>query len=163
MFGPNLGASQAVFLWEGGITLADLPEKLAGGPNGRGLRLNGPGTPVSGNAPLAGAHFGEVEDQGDFASESSWGFRLIGRLDYLSLIGPWNVSPRLAYSYDVNGISPGPGGQFREGRQALTAGVRSVYQNQWEVDVSYTTFWGADRFNLSNDRDFIAANIRYSF
>ena len=31
-----------------------MPDKLTGGPNGRGLRFNGPGTNVSGNYELRG-------------------------------------------------------------------------------------------------------------
>jgi hypothetical protein len=29
--------------------------------------------------------------------------------------------------------------------------------------VSYTHFGGAEQFNLLNDRDFVAASIKYSF
>ena len=30
-------------------------------------------------------------------------------------------------------------------------------------DVSYTDFFGAGRYNLINDRDFVAANLKFSF
>ncbi len=169
VFGPRLGSDQVVVVGELGAVFADLPTKGCAvgdpcdGPNGRGLRLNGPGTPISGNEPLQSAHFDDFERSKNFPDEWSMGVRVASRLDYLGLIGPWNVSPRVAYSWDFEGISPGPGGAFREGRQALTVGVRSTYQNQWEVDVSYTNFWGADKFNLVNDRDFIGANIKFSF
>ncbi|HPF25075.1 MAG TPA: DUF1302 domain-containing protein, partial [Steroidobacteraceae bacterium] len=50
-----LKAAQMVVVAEVGVTqVQDLPNKLSGGPNGRGLRYNGPGTSVSGNAELAG-------------------------------------------------------------------------------------------------------------
>jgi hypothetical protein len=29
--------------------------------------------------------------------------------------------------------------------------------------VSYNSFFGAGRYNLLNDRDFVAANIKYTF
>ena len=75
-FPPMLGASQLVAVVEAGMTKVDgMPDKTTGGPNGQGLRLNGPGTSVSGNVPLAGRHFGEVEPLDRFADENSWGYR----------------------------------------------------------------------------------------
>jgi hypothetical protein len=71
--------------------------------------------------------------------------------------------PRFSFSQDVSGISPGPGGNFLEGRKSLTLGLGFQYRINWEFDLSYTNFMGADRYNLINDRDFVAANIKYSF
>ena len=161
---PWLGAGQGVLLFEvAAIYFPDMPDKQLGGPNGFGLRLNGPGTPISGNANLAGFHFGEVEPQSRFASSTSWGYRLVGRLDYFGLVGPWNVSPRFAFQHDVKGTTPGPGGAFVEDRKAVSIGVNALYQSTWQVDLSYTTFFDASRYNLINDRDFIGANIKVSF
>ncbi len=157
LFGPVLGATQAVLLWEGGwFHVESLPDRSV-------FRLNGPGTDISGNAALASAHFGLVEAPEHFPSASSWGYRLVGRLDYDSLIGPWNVAPRFAWADDVSGVSPGPGGLFVEGRKALTLGVSATYQNTWVVDMSYTEFRGADQYNLGNDRDFISVSVKTSF
>jgi hypothetical protein len=163
-FPPMLGASQLVALVEAGMThVASMPSKTEGGPNGRGLRFNGPGTSVSGNEALAGRHFGEVEPLDRFADADSWGYRLALRLDYLGLIGAWNFSPRLVWSHDVDGTTPGPGGNFVEGRRGATFGVLASYQSKLEFDVSFTTFDGAGRYNELGDRDFVAASIKYSF
>jgi hypothetical protein len=163
-FPPMLGASQLVAVIEAGMThVESMPSKTEGGPNGQGLRLNGPGTSVSGNEALAGRHFGEVEPLDRFADADSWGYRLALRLDYLGLIGAWNFSPRFIWSQDVDGTTPGPGGNFVDGRQAATFGVLASYQSQLEFDVSYTTFDGAGRYNELTDRDFLAATIKYSF
>jgi hypothetical protein len=163
-FPPMLGASQLIALVEAGMThVASMPSKTTGGPNGQGLRFNGPGTSVSGNEALAARHFGEVEPLDRFADADSWGYRLALRLDYLGLIGAWNFSPRLVWSHDVDGTTPGPGGNFVEGRQGTTVGVLASYQAKLEFDVSYTTFDGAGRYNELGDRDFLAASIKYSF
>jgi Protein of unknown function (DUF1302) len=163
-FPPMLGASQLVALVEAGMTHVDgMPSKTTGGPNGQGIRLNGPGTSVSGNEALAGRHFGEVEPLNRFADADSWGYRLALRLDYLGLIGAWNFSPRVVWSQDVDGTTPGPGGNFVEGRCGATFGVLASYQSKLEFDVSYTTFYGAGRYNELGDRDFAAATIKYSF
>jgi hypothetical protein len=163
-FPPMLGASQLVALVEAGMTHVDsMPSKTTGGPNGQGLRFNGPGTSVSGNEALAARHFGEVEPLDRFADANSWGYRLALRLDYLGLIGAWNFSPRLVWSQDVDGTTPGPGGNFVDGRRGATFGVLASYQSKFEFDVSFTTFDGAGRYNELIDRDFEAASIKYSF
>ncbi|HEY4210434.1 MAG TPA: DUF1302 domain-containing protein [Steroidobacteraceae bacterium] len=159
-----LKASQLVLVLESAVDyIPGMEDKFNGGPNGRGLRYEGPGTFVSGNPALAAFQFGEVEPQDRFPTATSWGYVLGGRLEYPGLLGAWNVLPHFSWQHDVNGTSPGPGGNFVEGRHALTVGVGANLQAKWEVDVSYTQFGGAGRFNLLNDRDFVAASIKYSF
>jgi hypothetical protein len=159
-----LGAQQVVLLAEVGVTrIPDLPSQTSGGPNGQGLRFNGPGTAVSGNAALAAFHFGEVEPQSRFADATSWGYRMAARADYPSLIHSWNINPRITWQQDVSGTSPGPGGNFVEGRYALGLGVEANLENRWIFDVSYTQYGGAGRYNELGDRDFVAATIKYSF
>jgi hypothetical protein len=34
---------------------------------------------------------------------------------------------------------------------------------KWEVDMSWTKFGGAGRFNDINDRDYVATTLKYSF
>jgi len=129
------------------------------------LRFEGPGTYVSGNA-LVGpeAHPGKpIESADHFADATSWGYRLAARLDYTNAIGPVNLYPYLSWQQDVTGVSPTPGGNFLEGRTALTLGIRAGYQNKWEGEVNYTTFNGGGRYNLINDRDFVSINAKYSF
>ena len=46
---------------------------------------------------------------------------------------------------------------------AFTIGVQTTYQNAWQVDLSYTNYSGASRYNLITDRDFIGGFIKYSF
>jgi hypothetical protein len=163
-FANVLKASQLVFVVEGGIThVPDLEDGLAGGPAGRGLRYNAPGTSVSGNAELAGRHFGEVEPADRFADSTSWGYRIAGRLEYPNMIGAWNLLPRFSWQQDVNGTTPGPGGNFVEDRYGLTLGMAANLRAVWEFDVAWTRFGGASRFNDLNDRDFVAASLKYSF
>ena len=161
ILGPVIGANQGALVGEVGFThVHNMPKKS-------NLRLNGAGTFVSGNpfqATAEGLHSGRAaESSKHFADATSWGYRIAARLNYNNLIGPFNVSPRLAFSHDVSGITPGPGGNFLEGRKALTLGVSTDYQNSWQADVSYTSFSGAGRYNLLNDRDFVAFNMSYFF
>lgn len=159
-----LKASQLVLVLESAVDyIPGLEDKYTGGPVGRGLRYDGPGTFVSGNAALAGFQFNEVEPGEAFPTATSWGYVLAGRLEYDGLLGAWNVLPHFSWQHDVNGTSPGPGGNFVEGRHALTLGVGANLHARWDLDVSWTQFGGAGRFNLLNDRDFVAASIKYSF
>lgn len=165
LFGPTLGASQFTLAAEVGIT------RVHGMPSKSKMRLDGPGTPVSGNPlhsdsatyPLA-AHDGkDAEPASAFADATSWGYRMVARLDFNNAIGAVTLSPRVAWAHDVNGTTPGPGGNFVEGRKAITLGLGANYQNKWAADISYTEFFGAGRYNLINDRDFLAAEIKYFF
>jgi hypothetical protein len=138
-------------------TVHDMPEQSV-------LRLDGPGTYTSGNTihQTAGIQPG-TEPASAFPTASAWGYVLAGRFDYNNAFGAVSMSPRFSFAQDVSGISPGPGGNFIEGRKSLTLGLGFQYRINWEVDLSYTAFMGADRYNLINDRDFVAANIKYSF
>ena len=74
-----------------------------------------------------------------------------------------NLTPRVQWAQDVQGISPQPAGPFREGRKAISFGLRATYLEQWEADVAYTNFFGAGKYNLLSDRDFVSATLKFSF
>ncbi len=162
LFGPILKAQQGVLLGEFAIS------HVHGMPSKGSLRLNGPGTNTSGNPAHSGTNQGHAgkaaEDFKRFADATSYGYRLAGRLDYNNaLFGAINLQPRFSWQHDLQGVSPGPGGNFIQGRKALTLGMTATYQNEWIADISYTGFFGAGRFNLLNDRDFMAFSIKYAF
>jgi len=156
-----LGADQGVLLFEPAVVhVSGLPDKDE-------LRFDGPGTYTSGNPLMSlpgGAHAGKRwEDAEHFADPTSWGYRLAGRLTYNNAIGAWSLVPRFGWQQDVDGVTPGPGGNFIDGRTALTIGIGTVYQNRWQIDLSYTNYSGASRYNLINDRDFLGGFVKYSF
>ena len=182
VFANVFNAAQAVLILEAGADyVPGLEDKLSGGPQGFGLRYDGPGTNLSGNPnlggypefPAFGGQCGQatypnplgqcVEPGSQFASTWAWGFVVAGRLEYDNVIGSWNLLPHFTWSQDVTGVSPGPGGAFVEGRWSTTVGLTATARHQWELDVSYTNYGGAGQYNLLNDRDFIAASIKYSF
>ena len=139
-FPPMLGAAQLVAVVEAGY---DACRQHAEQDRGRPDRsracastvraLPSPATPSS---PAATSARSSRSDR--FADASSWGYRAALRLDYLSLIGAWNFSPRFVWSHDVDGTTPGPGGNFVDGRTGATFGVLASYQSKLEFDVSYT-------------------------
>lgn len=117
------------------------------------------------NNPLfAGALRNPTTTNDGFPTPFSWGYRLAARADYNSFMGtPITFSPRIAFSHDVNGISPGPGGNFLEGRKSYTIGAEANYLNKVVLDLSWTRFYGADGLNQISDRDFASFSIKYSF
>jgi hypothetical protein len=157
-FSQLCGADQVVIVVEGAwSTVHDLPEQSE-------LRLEAPGTYTSGNEIFTTARIQPgTEPASAFPTKNAWGYVVAGRLEYNNAIGAVNMVPRFSFAQDVGGISPGPGGNFIEGRKGLTVGLGFNYLSKWELDLSYTSFLGADRYNLLNDRDFIAANVKFTF
>lgn len=96
-----------------------------------------------------------------YVTELSGGIRLRAGLDYNNAFSGVNMTPNIAISYD-KGNGPEPGAQFIDERLTTALGVRFVYQNQTQVNVSYTQFDGGD-YNVLKDRDNIALSASYSF
>jgi hypothetical protein len=157
-FSQLLGADQVVLVAEGGwSTVHDLPDQSE-------LRLEAPGTYTSGNELFTTARIQPgTEPASAFPTKNAWGYVVAGRFEYNNAVGAVNMVPRFSFAQDVDGISPGPGGSFIEGRKGLTVGLGFNYLSKWELDLSYTSFFGADRYNLQNDRDFLAANVKFTF
>ncbi|MDH3309366.1 MAG: DUF1302 domain-containing protein [Gammaproteobacteria bacterium] len=170
-FGPTLGSEQLVILGEAGYNRQDLTD---------GLLFAGPGVflPAVGSNTATTSGSTQPNMEG-YATRSSWGYRLVGRLDYPNAIGAVTVSPRLAYAHDVEGVSA----TFNEGTKAGTLGVGFNYRQNLQADIAYTWFWGgrtysgtdpgavpagqistyASSANPLKDRDFLAVSLSYSF
>lgn len=158
VFGPGniLGADQIASVLEVGYNHMGLPGNL---------RFNGDGTDTGGGPDVnTGSLRNPMTQVGGWPTRSSWGYRLAARADYNNAWGTaFTLSPRAAFNHDVNGTSPGPGGNFIEGRKSATLGVEADYLSRWTMDLSYTTFFGAKDYNLIHDRDFMAFTVKYAF
>jgi hypothetical protein len=160
-FGPGnfLGADQIATVGEfGGTKVWDLPAVDV-------LPYQGDGTDTGcGPDWVSGGGRNPLDSCAGMATSFSWGYRLAVRADYNSVGGStWNLSPRIAFNHDVNGTTPGAGGNFVDGRKSSTLGVEGNYLNKWVLDLSYTSFWGGGVFNLTSDRDFVAVSAKYLF
>src|SRR4029077_7299655 len=87
-------------------------------------------------------------------SDNAWGYRLIGQMTYNSVLGGLNLSPRIAFTQDVDGVTPAPTSTFLEGRKVFVAGLTGDYLQRLEGDVAYSRFFGAGSANLLRDRDY---------
>ena len=173
-FGPTFGANQLVVVGEIGYTHLDLPDDL---------KFAGPGCHLPQPGSNASAAFNSYSTD-CFATENSWGYRLVGRLDFDKLIDGGTVSPRIAFAHDVSGVGP----TFNEGVKALTFGIGASYLQKWQAEINYTMFFGGNTYsgtdtpNLSSgplppgqsasyasdsnylkDRDFLSVSVSYAF
>jgi hypothetical protein len=147
------------------------------------VKFNGPANflPVTQFGATLSSAF-SVQETG-FVTTSSWGYRLVGRLEYNNALFGGNLSPRLAWSHDVKGTSP----SFNEGVKSASLGVAWDYQRKWLVDMQYTAYSGGRTYcgtdvpppgsvvtpgqsasycsgaNPLKDRDFYSLSVSYSF
>ena len=136
-FGPRLGASQSLFILDiASVHVHNMPDEQT--------------------QPLTGA-------KDALPSENSWGYRLVAKLNYNSVLGGLILSPSIIWTHDVNGITPGPAGAFVEGRKSITLALGATFLNSWTADLGYTNFFGARDTNLLIDRDFIRFRLAYAF
>jgi hypothetical protein len=151
------------------------------------------GSDVKFNAPavfLPATAFGaalssafSVQPADSFLTEFSWGYRLIGRLEYSNALAGGNLAPRLAFNHDVSGVGP----NFNESVKSASVGLTWDYQRKWVVDVQYTNYFGGRTYcgtdvptagaaiapgqpaswcssaNPLKDRDFYSVVVSYSF
>jgi len=126
-------------------------------PNGQCATLN--------TSTLAGAAQNNVSrycENDGFTTADSWGYRARAIWDYNSVFAGINLKPSVAWSHDVSGYSPGPGGNFEEGRKAVSLGLDAEYQNTYTANLSYTNFFDG-KYTTVDDRDFVALSVGMNF
>jgi hypothetical protein len=104
-----------------------------------------------------------TEGEQGFATNFAWGYRLLYRIEFLNAVGVWNLIPRVGWQHDVNGTTPAPITNFKEDRKQVTLGLTADYLARWQVNVTYNNSFGAGRYNVRSDRDFVAGSVSYAF
>ncbi|MCM0612669.1 DUF1302 domain-containing protein [Marinobacter sediminum] len=167
-FDQVMGASRLSFITEFGATyIHDLPEYDE-------ARYGRSGTFGIGTIPLDSLGGADICANGGninvnycnnegFTTDFSWGYRARFVWDYPNVVAGINLKPQLAWSHDVQGYSPQPGGAFNEGSKAIGLSLQAVYQNRITGDIGYTNFFGGKPYNELTDRDFVSASVSYSF
>ena len=97
-----------------------------------------------------------------YTTSTSWGYRARAIWEYPDVFAGVNLKPNVAWSHDVKGYSPGPGGNFEEGRKAVSLGLDAEYQNTYTASLAYTNFFGG-KFSTVDDRDFVALSFGANF
>ncbi len=173
-FGPTLGAEQLVLVGEVGVTYLKLPDNL---------KFAAPGVHLPQVGSSAATSFGSRSTEG-FMTTTSWGYRLVSRMDFPNAAWGATLSPRLAFAHDVSGVSP----TFNEGVKSAAIGLGINYRQNWQADIAYTAFFGGKTYsgtdpvtaaaagfptgqsasyasgsNPLKDRDFLSINVSYAF
>jgi hypothetical protein len=97
-----------------------------------------------------------------FVTESSWGYRARIVANYSDVFAGINLKPVLAWSHDVKGFAPQPGGAFREGQQSLGLTVKADYLATYNASIGYTQYMGGD-YSVISDRDFASVSVGMQF
>ena len=171
-FDQVMGASRLTLVGEVGVTHVGGLESRDKARYGRDP-VYGPGQgalcatlnsgTITGAGPGADASNRTTNCNNDgFTTSTSWGYRGRAIWEYPDVFAGVNLKPNVAWSHDVSGYSPGPGGNFEEGRKAVSLGLDAEYQNTYTASLAYTNFFGGD-FNTSSDRDFVALSFGANF
>ncbi len=170
IFGPTLNAESLTVVGEVGTTYLNLPS---------GLLFAGPGVVLPGVGSSVATTAGSTQPgMAGYATQNSWGYRLVGALSYPNALAGATLIPRVAFAHDVQGVGP----TFNEGVKAATVGLSAVLKQKWQAEIAYTTYWGGRTYagtdplatgtqdknyatsaNPLKDRDFVSASLRYSF
>jgi hypothetical protein len=173
-FDQVMGASRLTLVGEVGMTYVGGLESTSDVRYGRDP-VYGPGELPNGSCEflnartIAGAGAGTAtnnatrncNDDG-FTTAASWGYRGRAIWEYNDVFAGVNLKPNVAWSHDVSGYSPGPGGNFEEGRKAVSLGVDAEYQNTYTASLAYTNFFDG-KYTTVDDRDFVALSFGVNF
>ncbi|MBE0486640.1 DUF1302 domain-containing protein [Marinobacter sp.] len=165
-FDQVMGASRLSLITEFGATYVhDLPDKSEA-RYGRSGTFGIGSLPLDSGADLctlgANINTNYCNNEG-FTTSFSWGYRSRLIWDYSNVFAGINLAPQIAWSHDVKGYAPQPGGAFNEGNKAIGLSLQAVYQNRITGDIGYTNFFGGKPYNELTDRDFVSASVSYSF
>ncbi|MCK3830478.1 DUF1302 domain-containing protein [Pseudomonas fluorescens] len=172
-FDQVMGASRLTTVGEIGVTHVGGLESKSQARYGRDP-VFGPGTLPGGfcnalnNSTANGAGLPNAAglntncNKDGYTTATSWGYRARAIWEYPDVFAGVNLKPNVAWSHDVKGYSPGPGGNFEEGRKAVSLGLDAEYQNTYTASLAYTNFFGG-KFSTVDDRDFVALSFGANF
>ncbi|MGH8458814.1 MAG: DUF1302 family protein, partial [Nevskiales bacterium] len=93
----------------------------------------------------------------------AWVFRHVYLFRYQDALFGAHLEPLVGIFKDIDGIAPGPGENFIEGRNTYLLGLRFDYLNKWSGELRYTIENGSGINNARIDRDTVGFNVRYEF
>ena len=163
-----LGADLGLLVTEAGFVYVPNVEdtwidKLASpalaGPQYQNTGCQGSDLPLGGFLDLRTASSAQCRP-----TDFSTGIVMLYRLDYNNAFDTgFQLSPQLTYSWDIEGTTPAPYGNFIEDRQAVSLGVTGTLNNNFRVGASYTNFFSGHVNSKARDQDFASITASYSF
>ncbi|MDP3858549.1 MAG: DUF1302 family protein [Stagnimonas sp.] len=102
-------------------------------------------------------------DRGGFGTADSYGYRLVTLMRYENAFMGANVEFLNTFFHDVEGVGPGLGQNFVEGRKQILSGVRVDYLSRFIGELRYTWFTGGGIRDSLRDRDNMFLSLGYLF
>lgn len=175
-----LGASQIILLLELGHThVLDFPDpctelQFNGASTNTHISHGADGTvgcepPDTANEPAADPDFQTLrqnptaENRGKFGTANSYGYRFINLTRYENVLFGANLETLFIARHDIEGVGPGLGQNFVEGRKQFDFGIRWDYQSRFIGEVRYTWFTGAKGMNGQRDKDQLQLYLGWQF
>ncbi|WP_188745358.1 DUF1302 domain-containing protein [Marinobacterium zhoushanense] len=109
-----------------------------------------------------GAYGYTAGDDEGFVTADSFGYVARAALTYPNALAGINLTPQLSLKHGIKGNGPEPGAAFREDEKALGLTLTADYQNLYQVQMGYTTYFGGD-YNALADRDYFSLSASLSF
>ena len=154
----GLGADLGIFVTEVGMVYT--PDAPTG--TGNALRWGNVCTQGT-DLPLAG-FLALAPRSGCRPTSTSWGYTLLGQLQYNNAFGTAiTLSPTMAFSHDVSGNTAAPYSNYRQGRKSVSLQLNGSFQGAWKGGVSYTNYFGNEKYTGNDDGDFASVNLSYAF
>jgi hypothetical protein len=148
---------------EGPLTSTTHASAGADGSGADGSRLACSTNPTCSVGP-DGLRFNPFQAPRDaFADEFSWGYRIVGRISYESVLPGISVQPLFIWQHDLQGNAPGPAGNFVEGRKSLNFLLETRYEKSFAFTIAYNSYFGAGSNNLYRDRDNLGFFLKLQF
>ena len=98
------------------------------------------------------------------ADELSMTYRVIGSATYNNFNNSnWSMNPTFAWAHDFYGYGPSSLGGFVPGKQSLSLGLNFRKGSSLSTGINYVAQIGDPDINTGTDRDYISANVSYSF
>lgn len=98
-----------------------------------------------------------------FGTDISYGYRLVTTTRYDNAFAGINFEILAALFHDVEGVAPGLGQNFVEGRKQILAGLRWDYLSKYSGEIRYTWFTGEHQRDSAHDRDYLLVWLGYQF
>ncbi len=97
-------------------------------------------------------------------NDFSAGLVLLARVEYNNAFDTgYTIVPQIVYSYDFEGTTPAPYGNYLEDRQAISLSLTGTLNNNFRVGANYSNFFGGHIANKAKDTDFASLTASYTF
>lgn len=94
----------------------------------------------------------------------SAGLVMLARVEYNNFMDTgFTVAPQIVYTYDFEGTTPSPYGNYLEDRQSIGFSVTGTLNNNFRLGASYSNFFGGHIANKAKDTDFASLTASYTF